>query len=328
MSLLFGFGRGLSDAAMMINRGMAEDRQSERQLELEKMREASIEKRWSRETAMRQSERQADREQRAAEMEANRNQRATERAEDRQLRESERAADLEYRKGRDSQSDSQFNRQMSMREKQVIESNLSSVIDRRRKEEQEIVNRYQKMGELGGVTAQMQEQMASEISAVRQHYDQQLGNMISSYGEGIKGTGFEYLLNYNEQPSAADSSGENNTADTAGNKRDLSGHIGNILSDKPAADGQTQDASYSPWMTGFNYGTKGVYGDDSKTSPDVSELSLLDRGFYQGGRSAGLLFGLPKDAGQYASEKLKPFTQRLTETPEQRRLRLSQNNGR
>lgn len=202
--LLGGIGLGLSQSSQIIGQGLAEDRAVRRAEELERMREASFERRWKQQI---QREDQLRGEDKA--------QRASERAEDKALRQQERAEEMGWRQSESNRQASQFDRQMSQREKQVIEQNLAGVMEARREAEAEIVKRYQKMADVGGVTKEMQQQMEEEIRLLRESYDARLQNMVSSYGNRLRGSGFEYLL---DTPNMLPGEDANTNSDGAAEK--------------------------------------------------------------------------------------------------------------
>lgn len=202
--LLAGIGAGLSQGSQMISQGMAEDRAVRRAEELERMREASFERRWKQQI---QREDQLRGEDKA--------QRASERAEDKAQRQQERAEEMSWRQSESNRQAGQFDRQMSQREKQVIEQNLAGVMEARREAEAEIVKRYQKMADVGGVTKEMQQQMEEEIRLLRESYDTRLQNMVSSYGDRLRGSGFEYLL---DTPNMLPGEDANTNSDGAAEK--------------------------------------------------------------------------------------------------------------
>ncbi|WNO60455.1 hypothetical protein [Rheinheimera sp. MMS21-TC3] len=173
MSLLLGFGRGLSQASGMLAAGMQEDRQVARQKEIEAMREASIERRWARDVALRQSER----------------------AEDKELRASERAEDMSFRQSESNRQAGQFDRQQTVREKQVIEGNLEGIMQQEARSADKIRQAYDKQMQSGmGDPQLLTEQYNEAIKKNSEFFSEQLNNMVKSYGSQLQGTGYEYLL--------------------------------------------------------------------------------------------------------------------------------------
>lgn len=207
--LLAGIGAGLSQGSQMVSQGMAEDRAVRRAEELERMREASFERRWKQQI---QREDQLRGEDKA--------QRANERAEDKALRQQERTDDMKWRQSESNRQAGQFDRQMTQREKQVIEQNLTGIMEQEARAAERIQQRYQKLMADGmGDTAAMQAQMAAELEANQMFYSERLHSMIQSYGpQGLSGTGFEYLLSV-EQPEA-DKPGTGGAADPGVNRSD------------------------------------------------------------------------------------------------------------
>ena len=196
--LLAGIGAGLSQGSQIISQGLSEDRAVKRAEELERMREASFERRWKQQI---QREDQLRGEDKA--------QRARERAEDKALRQQERKEEMGWRQSESNRQAGQFDRQMSQREKQVIEQNLTGVMEQEARAAERIQQRYQKLMADGmGDTSALQAQMAAELEANQMFYSERLHSMIQSYGpQGLSGTGFEYLLQFeqpNQQPAGAD----------------------------------------------------------------------------------------------------------------------------
>lgn len=187
LGLLQGLGRGISQGAEMVNRGMQEDRAVAREEERERMRQASIEKRWKIEDS------------RYADSKA-----AQDRAEKRQVSQDEKAdkryvGETEYRKGRDSKADQQFNAQMGVREKQLIESNLTGIMDSEARAAEKIRQMYEKRMQSGTEDpAALEAKMQAELESSQMYYSDRLGKAIQSYGPQLKGTSFSYLLDISE----------------------------------------------------------------------------------------------------------------------------------
>ena len=173
--LLSGIGNGLVHFGGALNQGMNADISAKRQDEAEARRQASIEKRWAKQDAdQRRRENKSD-----------------ERFEQTQKRQTER----------DNKRDEQFDKNLSVREGQVIERNLSGIMDAKQRAERDIISKYQKqevdsMGQplQGDALAQLQAAMKSELSQVRQQFSNMLDDRVRSYGDKLKGTGFAYLL--------------------------------------------------------------------------------------------------------------------------------------
>lgn len=238
--LLAGIGAGLSQGAQMVSQGMAEDRAVRRAEELERMREASFERRWKQQI---QREDQLRGEDKA--------QRANERAEDKALRQQERTDDMKWRQSESNRQAGQFDRQMTQREKQVIEQNLTGIMEQEARAAERIQQRYQKLMADGmGDTTAMQSQMAAELEANQMFYSERLHSMIQSYGpQGLSGTGFEYLLNFanKEEPAA----GSNLVEDNQAQPRDLSGLVSKIRKpEQPAAGLLGLEPNYTTDTTG------------------------------------------------------------------------------
>nr|DAV09163.1 MAG TPA: hypothetical protein [Caudoviricetes sp.] len=181
--LLAGFGRGLSQGAAMLQQGMAEDRAVKREDEREKMRQASIERRWKVE-----DERYEDQKKR----QDSQDQKADSRYKD----------EVKWRKEQSDKQDNQFNVQIDLKRKEQIEQNLSGIIDSLDKSEAKIESKYRDLILSGqGDPKALQAQMESEISSLRQSYQSRLDGFVKSYGASLKGTGFEHLLDLGEPTS-------------------------------------------------------------------------------------------------------------------------------
>jgi hypothetical protein len=237
MSLLLGFGQGLQQFSGILGQGMAEDRQVRRQEELERMRDASMEKRWLRETEMRQRER----------------------SEDRELRAGERAEDAKFRQSESNRQAGQFDRQMSVREQQAIESNLQGVMEQEARAAEKIRASFAKRMESGmGDPAALNAELDAELEANQMYHSGRLHNMIQSYGPKLRGTGYEYLLDFKqpEQPQQTNSAPEQAATAT----RDISQYVSKIVT----PEGGSGLLNVNP-----NYKT------DANGSPELSFSNLM-----------------------------------------------------
>ena len=193
--LLQGLGRGISQGAEMVNRGMAEDREVERQ----RMREASIEKRWKKQEA-KDDARYADAQKRQSVQDAKSDERYS--------------SEKQYREKRDKKSDSQFDQQMGMREKQTIESNLSGIMEAEARAAEKIRQSYDKRIQAGEDQTTLIAQMEADLEESQMFYSERLGKAINSYGpEQLKGTSFSYLLDVQE-PASTDFQQQTSPAQT------------------------------------------------------------------------------------------------------------------
>lgn len=174
--LLAGFGRGLSQGAAMLQQGMAEDRAVKREDEREKMRQASIERRWKVE-----DERYEDQKKR----QDSQDQKADSRYKD----------EVKWRKEQSDKQDRQFNVQMRSREAERIEQNIAGLMSAQERHEQKIQDKYREQILSGnGDPKALQAQLENEIAQTRAYYDSKLGDMVKGYGNNLKGTSFEHLL--------------------------------------------------------------------------------------------------------------------------------------
>lgn len=178
--LLAGFGRGLSQGASMVQQGMAEDRAVKREDEREKMRQASIERRWKVED---------DRYKDQVKRQDAQDQKADSRYKD----------EVKWREEQSNKQDSQFNAQIDLKRKEQIEQNLSGIMDSLDKSEAKIESKYRDLILSGqGDPKTLQKQMEDEISSLRNSYHTKLAGFVKGYGDNLKGTGFEYLLDVDE----------------------------------------------------------------------------------------------------------------------------------
>lgn len=227
MSLLLGFGQGLQQFSGILGQGMAEDRQVRRQAELESIRDASIERRWLRETEMRQRER----------------------SEDRELRAGERAEDMQFRQSEANRQAGQFDRQMSVREQQAIESNLQGVMEQEARAAEKIRASYAKRMESGmGDPAALNAELDAELEANQMYYSGRLHNMIQSYGSKLRGTGYEYLLDF-KQPEQTQQA-EVATDQVKPETRDISQYVSKIVTPEGGSGLLNVSPSYKTDATG------------------------------------------------------------------------------
>lgn len=234
--LLQGIGAGLSQGAEMVNRGMAEDRAVAReQARFDESR------RWQ---------------------QAMENKRTAERAEDRELRKSERTEDIQWRESESNRQAGQFDRQMSVREKQVIESNLQGVMEQEARAAEKIRAAYAKRLESGmGDPAALNAELDAELEANQMFYSERLHNMIQSYGPKLQGTGFEYLLDV--KPVETEQPDQVTTEQPAPTQqRDISQYVSNIV--QPAAAGGTGLMNVNP-----------SYTTDESGNPELSFSNLM-----------------------------------------------------
>jgi hypothetical protein len=187
VGLLQGFGRGLSQGATMLQQGMAEDRAVSREEERERMRQVSIERRWKVDDS------------RYADSKA-----AQERAEARQA-EMDKKADTRYaddkafRESQANKHDQQFNAQMAVRDKQLIESNLTGIMEQEARASEKIRQMYEKRMQSGTEdVATLEAKMEAELTSSQLYYSGRLEKAIQSYGLQLKGTSFSYLLDMKE----------------------------------------------------------------------------------------------------------------------------------
>jgi hypothetical protein len=289
--LIGGIGKGLSQGASIVSQGMAQDRE----VKLQQMREASVERRWKAES---------------------------------DLRASQRAEDVAFRNEQANTSSNQFNRQQTSREKQVIEANLNGILEQQNKEELAIRKHYEKMVSDTTMDLSAEEKKAIEseminaITSVRSAYDERLQNMVGSYGDQLKGTGFEYLLTVKpESPK-----GEYSDVDKSAESNSITDYVASLLkrSQKNAASldnplPEKSGLAQRPvgLLAGFMAGVGGMYNNNSQ-APDYSKMSPANK------FNTGVAFGTGKlvgAAGDFLEvpydHVVKPAYNWLTTAPEQ-----------
>lgn len=184
--LLAGFGRGLSQGAVMLQQGMAEDRAVSREEERERMRQASIERRWKVE-----DDRYAD------------SKAAQERAEKRQLAQDEKA-DARY-----ADSKQLAERQMSLAEQQAsdrkvlerkarIEQTLSRISSKYEREGEKVDRRFDRLLDVAADDPAKKEALYKERDAAHAELSKKMsGEMLptlKSFGEDLRGTAYETYI--------------------------------------------------------------------------------------------------------------------------------------
>jgi hypothetical protein len=194
--LLKGLGKGLSDSASIMSQGMSEGRATER----ERIRNESIERRWKSQT---------------------------------DLTAKNRAEDVAHRNKQAKTSSDQFNHRMSSEDRNAVVNNLNSVMEQQAKSEQQIKKSFAKQMELGS-TPELEAQMQAEIKANQMYYSERLYNLVGSYGEdGLKGTGFEYLLDVKAEPEEKAPEQMSNMANN-NQPSEVTGLLSSITSEQPS----------------------------------------------------------------------------------------------
>ena len=215
--LLQGLGRGISQGAEIMSRGMSEDREAERQ----RMREASIEKRWKKQEA-KEDARYADAQKRQTDQDAKSDERYN--------------SEKQYREQRDKKTDGQFNEHMGLRRVQQIESNLSGLMQSQDAAEAKTVEKYREQIMSGtGDPEALQKQMEAEVKALRQQYGDQINNYVKSYGNQLKGTGFEYMLALPDTQTNLNNAGTKTDSGPVGNGFDRNSYLQKIIGDSGSA---------------------------------------------------------------------------------------------
>lgn len=313
--LLSGLGRGLNNAAVTLNAGMAEDRRAR----IEAMREANAEK-WRQKAfetgrADRAEDINRQSQWRSEDMEARRQ--AEERA--------QRNADRQF-----NQSSGQFDRKMGAQEKRVIEQNLSAIMEQEARAAERIRADYSKrMQDMGANPEQLQAEMQQVLEENQMFYSQRLHNMIMSYGDQMRGTGFEYLLNMSQaaQQSEPDYSDVDQSYDPA-----IDNLVSGIMASEadPVAGRSGTPANNSPrpftFLPAFQAGRA-----DARSGIDGGNKHGADLSLKHTSRAQYPLGLLGYAAGGVSGAIEAPFVGArnwLFESPEQREQRLKQQQGR
>lgn len=345
LGLLQGFGRGLSQSSELLARGMAEDREAERQ----RMREESIAKRWKR---------QEDREDARNKVTDDR----LDRQEDRQKRldtltAEESAAQKKYREDTIALQRDELNVKISERRRAEIEGKLGGLQREYEKGAESLDRRYERLidsakqtdqqngfaKDKDGFTETDKAYMARDkaLASLSSEFTAKMVPVVRSYGDELKGTAFSSYLDdvKAEDARQKDHAGQQFLRDAGvidaegkfteqqpqakqSGRGDLVNQIvGTGNNTVPAVDAtQTETTPARPQpslMSGLYNGVSGFY--DSSPEADFSDASMLDKGLYGFGSYLGAHAGIPGDALQMAYQGgkglLKPAYLALTTKP-------------
>lgn len=345
--LLAGFGRGLSQGAELLNRGMAEDREAERQ----RLREASVEARWKR---------QDDREDARNKVADDRYKDQTER-QDRldKAAVSESTAQQQYRKDSLALQRDELNVKISERRRSEIEGKLGGLQREYEKGAESLDRRYERLidsakqtdqqngfaKDKDGYTETDKAYMARDkaLASLSSEFTAKMVPVVRSYGDELKGTAFSSYLddvkaedarqqdqagkqflrdagvidaenNFTEQQPQAKQSGRGDLVNQivgAGRNAEASP---STMQPQPVAESSLPKPGY---MSGLNNGVSGFA--NPTPSADYSDSSIMDNITYGIGTFHGSLAGLPGDALQMAYQGgkglLKPAYLALTTKP-------------
>lgn len=348
LGLLQGFGRGISQGAELLNRGMAEDREAERQ----RMREESIAKRWKR---------QDDREDARNKVTDDR----LDRQEDRQKRldtltAEESAAQKKYREDTIALQRDELNVKISERRRAEIEGKLGGLqreyekgADAIERRYEQIIDRAKQLDQQNGFVKDKDDYTETDkaymarnkaLASLSSEFTAKMVPVVRSYGDELKGTAFSSYLDdvKAEDARQKDHAGKQFLRDAgvidaegkftdqqppqakAGGRSDLVNGIvgsGGSAAATPSAAQATQQAELSlpqpGYFSGLNKGFSGFV--NPAPSADNSDSSILDNSMYGIGAFHGALAGLPGDALQMAYQGgkglLKPAYLALTTKP-------------
>ena len=345
--LLQGFGRGLSQSSELLSRGVAEDREVERQ----RLREASAEARWKR---------QEDREDARNKVTDAR----LDRQEDRQKRldtltAEESAAQKKYREDTIALQRDELNVKISERRRAEIEGKLGGLQREYEKGAESLDRRYERLidsakqtdqqngfaKDKDGFTETDKAYMARDkaLASLSSEFTAKMVPVVRSYGDELKGTAFSSYLDdvKAEDERQKDHAGKQFLRDAgvidaegkftdqqqqvkSSGRGDLVNQIvgsGGSAAATPSAAQATQQAELSlpqpGYFSGLNNGFSGFV--NPAPSADNSDSSILDDAMYGIGTFHGSLAGLPGDALQMAYQGgkglLKPAYLTLTTKP-------------
>jgi|GEM_PF-4032794 len=352
LGLLQGFGRGLSQGAEMLNRGMAEDREVERQ----RMREASIEKRWQRQE-QKDDDRYAD-SLKFREEEVNRQKERdavsdSRYADQKKAQDEDRAAQDKYRSDQLSLEKEKLGITISERRRAEIEGALGGLQRDYEKSAGALERRHERLidsakqidqqngfaKDKDGYTETDRAYMARDkaLGALSKEFTTRIIPVVRSYGDELKGTAFSSYLDdvKAEDARQKDHAGKQflsdaGVIDAEGNFTEQQpkvkqGGRADLLKDLRAGSSGTNADTAAPvsvnsqpnFISGLNNGLSGAYGESGNA--DLSDASPLEAVGYGAGTLAGIGPGLLGDvfqlAGAGAKTTVQPIWTALTTKP-------------
>ena len=343
--LLAGLGRGLSQSAGLLQQGMSEDREAERQ----RLREASIEARWKRQ------EQREDARNKVTDARLDRQEERQDRLDNLTKEESE--AQRQYRRDTLNLQRDELNIKISERRRAEIEGKLGGLQREYEKSAESLERRYEQIidrakqtdqqngfaKDKDGFTETDKAYMARDkaLASLSSAFTAKMVPVVRSYGDEIKGTAFSSYLDdvKAEDARQKDHAGKQflrdaGVIDAEGkfteqqpqSKQSGRGDLVNQIVDsggnaKPVADAAQADiapARPRPGLiSGLHNGASGFY--DSSPEADFSDASMLDKGLYGFGSYVGAHAGIPGDVLQMAYQGgkglLKPAYLALTTKP-------------
>lgn len=345
--LLQGFGRGLSQSSELLARGMAEDREAERQ----RLREASAEARWKRQ------EQREDARNKVTDA-------RLDRQEDRQKRldnltAEESAAQKKYREDTLALQRDELNVKISERRRAEIEGKLGGLqreyekgADAIERRYEQIIDRAKQLDQQNGFVKDKDDKTETDraymardkaLAELSSNFTAKMVPVVRSYGDELKGTAFSSYLDdvKAEDARQKDHAGKQFLRDAGvidaegkfteqqpqakqSGRGDLVNGIvgsGGSAAATPSASQATQQAELSlpqpGYFSGLNKGFSGFV--NPAPSADNSDSSILDDAMYGIGTFHGSLAGLPGDALQLAYQGgkglLRPAYLALTTKP-------------
>lgn len=298
LGLLQGFGRGLSQTAGMLQQGMSEDRA----VELQRMREESIERRWKRQE----------------EREDARNKVADDRYADQVKRQekldniaaSESAAQQKYREDTLALQRDELSVKISERRRAEIEGALGGIQREYEKDADALERRYEQIidrakqldqqngfaKDKDGYTETDKAYMARDkaLASLSSEFTAKMVPFVRSYGAELKGTAYSSYLDDVKAEEARQKEGagkvdvngqslDQQPQVKSGGRGDLvNGIVGSGGNAKPVVDTAQSKQQLQP---GFSAGFSSM-GMNSSASPDLSDASPLEAGLTRVGQAA------------------------------------------
>lgn len=313
--LLAGFGRGLSQGAELLNRGMAEDRDAERQ----RLREASVEARWARQEARedaRYSDEKKYRDERS-------------KLEDKRYTEQKTAQAAAA-----SQSQSNWEKSYNLQERQMtsqeearrvarIEETLNRIQTKFGREGEQIDRKYDRLID----KAEPEEKEALGLlrdkahEEIRMKLNAEMLPALKSFGNDLKGTAYATYIDElaNMDTEADDAKGRQflqsaGVVDAAGNfinkpnepkRQSRSLAVSDVLKQSTVQPQSPDATSVGLLKPGFLSGIQsGMSGFNNPTQIDESSITPLEHLTTAAGRSVvGTRTGLLMDGLEYMNNK-------------------------
>lgn len=270
MGLLQGFGRGLSQGAELLNRGMAEDREVERQ----RLREASAEARWKRQE-QREDSRYNDEKKYREERNKVEESRYTE----------QKKAQAEAAKQAQSNANRSFGlqeRQLSAQEEarrvQRIEETLGRIQSKFDRDAEKIDRKYDRLldkAETPEEKAALHDQRDREHEALGAELNAEMLPALKSFGDGLKGTAY---ATYIDEMADADSKAQDEKGRKFLQDAGVVDAEGNYVNQPESSAGSGRAAKVQQIISGNGSVTSGT----GSVTQNHAQSGLLKPGFFNG----------------------------------------------